>query len=1318
MIRKATFKISTTSENPRKRIALSTKDQNERIAIDDSKLWLTLDALHWNQRKPATPKERALYGVSEVYAGNDNGDLFEGKDNIIWACRNPDCTNKLDHLHEKGTFRFLKYAGKDVCPHCKSPEIYDWEKETFGTVGELLAKNQDGNYRFETWKGEPVNVNHDDERRVGKIEDVWIDPPREAVVELISLDKVGPHNNDVLCRKIEAGLVDSGSMELLTGHGSCTLCQHVHHSEEDFCDCLKNMKGMVDQRTGIHVAEICKNIAGCGHAIIATGDPADSGALVRQVLAGKKEDQQPVSTGTNFNHDMAQEKVNTLDAKPVVEKKASRKPNLERVGRRSEGQSSSSYSEKPLPDMSDMAAQLKAFGNYDGTRTAQDIRLASMSPEERAEYEEFQAFRQGKKVKASPSISLKPTLRVDKKFIMASLRSAMGTKKMDGKAVFASLSSLTLDKEDFTKALASRRLSSNALARLSMRRGQLVNTDELEETIMDVIADSLISAGESMKSQVSDTTYDDVFDGASDLSEGGEESFMDELGKPEDESEEHKNKNDIPLDKGLPKEEGEKEEDEPTVIHNDEDKKDFKPEEKQENEDKESSDSLEEKPMKNETKKEAQKTETFPEAKAYTPEKSPSQKAIKTEDEPSVKHESNPAPKVSTTLKIALQRRAQALETSIEKGEGNLEELVSEHTKVTAQLGKLDDLGGNGMDENAKPVDHVGSGKKLSGEEGNDKPESLGGNGLDENPKPVIHVAAREAWQRIKASITNPSAVSAKDIAMLKEMGILPKDYKAGQALPKATSLDTEDPPTEATDATGDLKLASKADDKMIENENVEKKTAPGEGSKDEESNKGWNDKTKPGEGLKGEEENKGWTKPTGNKDGDAEMAKETGQVEGKELSTKVKADDAKQDKDLGRTNVTKPGEAIKDEPKNLGWERTAQLKAEYSEPTEPGSRSNAAWTVFANDEPILRVALRNVYPGEVIKRVAQFASEEYAATLVDAIQEQGVEAVHNDTFSGQTKLFTPAERTAMRKAQAAPIPAATNVPIGAPASVEPAVADKILNDAKPGIGVLDLVASLIAPVIAESDSLSVSSFMEDLVGIGQNQDKVTELTTKLNSNVETIKSQAGLPENANTAATPEAGGTEGTEGAPGPVATPPAASPNPQVVQAMKPISEAEKRWALKLQASRIEPIVLEEQACGLIPGATQLHAEGLSRKASSQKAREVVQTRVAELMALPEEAYLMVEREIKAMCRKVKAERNAKLDPKTEERKARWAQLKSEVGGVMTDGMDGGAIEANSNIKSETKVPLTFTSAGGITREGLKKAMELRDNRGTRRD
>jgi len=1297
-----------------------------------------MTALHWEQTAPATPQEKKLYGISHAYSGNTNGDTFAGPKNLLWACRNPKCTNRNDCKWEKGLFRFLKYPEKDCCPYCGSKDIYDYELETFQTQGELLAKSPlTGDYKFLSWKDQPVTINHDDKRRIGIIEDVWIDPPNKAVVELISIDRQGPHNNESLCRKIEAGLVDSGSMELMTGLGWCSVCAHIHYSEDEFCDHLKHEKGLIDPKTGLHVFECCRNIQGCGHSIIATGEPADSGALVRQVFAADKsttdkdsESKEKVyrpehasgdwiisEPSTNLNPSKDAPMPNTEGKPDFSDRKAAvtRKPNLERIGRSAEAAHSFGGS-SPMPSMNDMAEQLKVFGNYDGTRTKKDIRMASMTPAERQEFEEFESFKAAKRSGTSMTISAKPTFRPDAAWVVSALRRAVATKKVTAKELAATVAGLTLDKADFVSALSSRKMASNTISRLKVRKAALTGADDMEEMVFDVLADSLIEAGEALKQQISDVSYEDV---------------ANEAGSLADDSEGFEKKLD---------------EEEPTILHTDEDKTDLADNKNQENEEsKAPSDSLETKPM-NDTKHEAQtkiKPEEFPtDAPTHKPEKAPAQHAIKPEEFPLAEHKTNPGGMDCGTLKIALNKRLAAIEESLAAGTGDTDALVTEHTKVTAQLKKISpektpgseqdtkNLGGNGLDENPKAVATAPEQRKISPEKtpgSEQQTTDLGGNGLDENAKAIrerikASKDAQAALTRIKASITNPTAVSAKDIAMLKEMGILPKDFKAGQALPKATDIEPEEFPNEAADAheglskkKGEFTEQDKAD---IEKKNEETKTGIGASESKEAGDLNWDKPSQDGVAIDKEKKELGWDKPTPVGESTSAEAKEKGWDDKTTPGAAIKPADEKK----GDTNPSEVGKAVEKEPEELGW-KGGQLKledmtAEYIEPADPGKIADSAWTVSAQGKPLLRVALRHAFPTEVVAEQPRFASEEYGNVLMSAIADIGAVQVHKAEFGGRSKLFTSSER----KAQANPTPATTGQPTGAPAQVDPAVSDKILNEAKPGISVLDLLSTLAAPVIAESDSLSVSTFMEELVNIAQAQDKVTELTTKLNANVQNIKTQAGLPAESTTAETPEAP-AQSQMAAVAPAAPAPTPSePNPQVVQAMKPERANEERYALFLRAGRIEPIAQEEQNCGLIPNATYFHShEGgsLSRKAASHKAKEVLQERVAELMKLDENAYLITEKAIRTACRKVKAQLQEQANPELVKRKARWAQMQVEAGGKpIVEGIDGVATVAESETRTANRVPMKFKIAGGVDQAKHQAALEARENRNPRKE
>ncbi len=1358
---------------PQKVQALSSKrTAEERIQVSPDKLHLTLAALHWEQRKPATSKERSLYNVTQAYGGNDNGDFFEGGRNVVWACRNAECTNKQDCKHDKGLNRFLKYEQNDHCPWCGSDDIYDWEHEAFGTKGELLAKTHDGRYRYETWKGHPVNVNHDDKRRIGQIHDVWIDPPNKAVVELISIDKQGPHQNESICRKIQAGLVDSGSMELLTGVGMCAVCFNVHHSDEDFCNHLADNKGGMDLRTGMHVFEICKSITGCGHAIIATGDPADSGALVRTILAGKDE--------TNLNP--MSERVDTRSAKPEAPKAAKRVDTSRPVSaRRAEAAPGEYVSEKPLPPMDNMKEQMDAFGNFDSTRSAEEVRMAKMTPQER---EEHGLFMQWKAAQAnggnSPAVAAQKTLRIDKEFIAAALKRAVKTKKISAQLVADALVNITSDTQGFIDALSDRKAITKAFDRLGRRKAQLTDIDDASEIIMDVVADALIVSGENLKQTISDVTVNDALDGAS--------ALIDNDARPD--FEDYLNEDDSASDG---------EEGEPTVTHRENGYEDPNPEPDSSDDD-----------MNEPKKVEAQKSGD------YVPGTSYPERSLKTEKTPGTEADSTkqpdnapganiekgkPAPRAMKTeatpgteasavkvvlaeadpkLHKILSTRLAQIESQMEGGVGNLDVLMEERAKITAQMSlpmrspkpeltpgteaSSTSLGGNGQNENPKPVDSPEGTRSPKPEltpgtqEGS---ENLGGNGQNENPKPVSRMAqlerATDCMRLIEAG--NMEGVTPADIAMLKEMGILPKDFKAAQAMDatdgvKTPKLNTRDPKTELTPGTESESKEGVNVEKGMPERKVTLESTPGtsdidlrkaqsDGSgmvvKDEDvaALKGQGVSTKPGEADSHALENKNLEDPTkvgGRVDEfqKNENVDEPSPIGGasKEQADKLGWDkntptDGSLTKDLQKKENLDKLTPMKDTYPDAESLRSAELTAEFVEVKQNGLRSSSYWRVFAQADPIFEIKLNEAYPGEVVSKFPEFASEEYSDMLITAIRKAGVEAVQKDEFGGAGRVFNQEERLAIRKAQLAtpgtnPAPAAQ----AQPANIAPEVADKLQDDATPGIPLTNLLANMLAPLVAESDSMSVAGLMEDLVNLAADQDKVTELTTQLNTNVQNIKSAAGLP---------DADAAAGTDPAPdaaaaAPVAGQPGQAPMTPTQDGMqvnaKKIGPNEARYAKLLQAQRIEPIVKEEQACGLIPNYNFLRTAAggsLSRSKAQDRSSEVYQARVAELMALPEETYIHVESEIRKACRLVRSNSTVLPGAKRDanRRGKIFAQMNEEEGGTLLETLSGNDITA-TEFKPEgagKRLSNLKWASAGVNPTAHDAAAKARESRGTQR-
>lgn len=1307
MIRKANYTF-IRNEAMNKRTASS----QERIAVESDKLYVTCDALHWEQAKPATQKEKVLYGVDHAYAGNDNGDFFEGARNVVWACRNPKCTNRNDHQWKQGIFRFLKYEGKETCPHCESEDIYDWEKDTFQTNGELLAKNQDGRFRYETWKDEPVNINHDDKRIIGKIADVWPEPPKKAVVELLELDRKGKFGNERLCLKVEQGIVDSGSMELLTGIGMCSITFKVHTTEAEFSDKLKKYKGRIDPESGLHCFEICKSITGCGHAIIETGEPADSGATVRQVLASK----QPTSGETSFNPTMSTE------GKPQFEKHATKR--VAKPVTRAEGAGASVPAETP-PDFSHMGDQLKVFGNFDSTRSPEELRMAKMTPTERAEYLEFQSFKRAKAEGRSSAVSVTPTLRVDKEFVAGVARQLAATGKISAQTVVDSITDMSdeSNRADIRSALAVRKNKSDAIAKLAVRKAQISTIDVAQETILDAIADALIEAGEAMKQQVSDVTYEDIDSSFVGLTESPEKQndLLDFLTESDKKSEEVAPENETT---------GETASEEPAA------------ESSEENNDmsKKSAQAIEAAPAARNPK--TQLTPGTEQASADST-KAPGKNLPETTSQDSVAPEKTPGSELDSTLVVALKARLASINAKIASGEGDFDSLVREAKKVEAQIRSPktettpgSDEGSNalggGIVENPKAVISSPSQKAIKSETtpGSDEgSENLGG-GIVENPKPVLHVAKLEEAMKIAKKIEagDTKGVSAADIAMLKEMGILPKDAKIAQAQDalkpehvkgEGEKIESEEFPESKADVQ--VEKAPAARDPKLETTpgsaegQLESRTAQKEGllvdlKKDEEA-KGQGVATKPGAADSVQLEGANLESPT--KVGEAEkvMADAVNNSE----TTKAGEADKAQLEGANNSDVTKPGEACatacegknNDEPTKSEDRypdsdilKTAKLEASFERKAGKGMASQSHWTVFANNEPVYRVTLAQAFPGEVIENAPVFASEEYSEKLVAHIRQAGLKDLHENVFGGAGKLFTASERKAQSQMPATVNPTAPQQPM----NVDPAVADKIMSDAKPGISVVDLLANLAAPIVAESDTLSVAGFVEELVNSAQDQEKVSLLTNKLNERVNELKQSSGAPVDQAAPATPGA-------------APSPAPTSTPATIQAMKTeLDAANKRYSALLAAQRIMPLVREAQEVGLLDNYTTLHAGGMSRAAAKKQAQDVLDGEVKRVIALSDEAYLEYDRATRSA---IKQARLAK-DVKAVKKAANWNKMQEEAGGAILGTLhtSSAATEKDSlDLPGKSRLSsFRFSTANSVSKDGMDAAMKARENRNPR--
>jgi len=134
---------------------------------------------------------------------------------------------------------------------------------------------------FTKWRGRPLCINHqssDVEGVRGIIIDTHWDEKFKRVVGLCALDKKSYPD---LAHKVKSGYANCVSMGTAVGRALCTVCQKAAVTERDYCDCIRNKKGL--RINGIKVGEINLDLNPIELSLVVT--PADQQAKVLKIIA-------------------------------------------------------------------------------------------------------------------------------------------------------------------------------------------------------------------------------------------------------------------------------------------------------------------------------------------------------------------------------------------------------------------------------------------------------------------------------------------------------------------------------------------------------------------------------------------------------------------------------------------------------------------------------------------------------------------------------------------------------------------------------------------------------------------------------------------------------------------------------------------------------------------------------------------------------------------------------------------------------------------------------------------------------------------------
>jgi hypothetical protein len=1135
-------------------------------------------------------------------------------------------------------------------------------------------------------------VNHDENRVIGCVKDVWPEPPVCGINELLEVDI---DKNPRLADKIRRGQVTGTSLEVLVGASLCPICFHIATDEKQpmekggWCDHLRLHKGRYDPKTGVRVFEINKNLQGSGHAIIESGEPADQGARIHEVFAMREPESE---TAPIFNQGMATRPVSSprksgslkLQSEPgrMSEKKGvqpgvspavqayiDRQAAKGKSARGPLGQRSSEAglpsTQTPIPDLKGMAEQIKIFGNFRSSRDPEDVAMAGLPPKMRAMMAALGKMTAADKVRLG--IESAEALRVDPEFVAACLKPIVATKKVAASDLGTTLSILMgkpEDRSNFIADLTDRSSDSairtGALKRLASRRSATQDHENIREIVLDTMADALRDAADQVGQAVTDETITDAVDGADKLVEGDEATkdfvvFLDEDSPVGEEAagekpgeiaeEEESTQAEVPEEKS----EGEGVSDEPT------EKKAVMTKEVP-------LDDVES--TKDKTMKTAQAIPSVDSQKEIKPastsnvepdklggHKTENPDAIKVEQPEVRKTPTGTVPEASNLVLAALQRRQAELQDSmLSADDASLPGIRNELRKVAAQMkiqtgdfpyeGK--DLGGNGMSVNPSPVDVPSAPAARATPTAKVPGSEEAAKVLPPNEGESLRKAASE--QNIKLEVEPLPAAKATKPEEFPESEEQKAEKAKQSSMGKEIHPGNKDNALEKDKATKETKVTEEKD--KAQKGQGEKTPATDANEKKDVEQKGQTGATTPVSET-AEIKDKGQDKVTTNS-ADAELDK----LQGKTEKTPAKSDDSADAAAKGQGTSPTKSEDIYPDAMSL---KQAKLDVQFVENTAPKMRTASYWEVSRDSKPWFRISARAAFKDQALSAWDEFVSPEYGKLLVATVKRMGTKRFAAANFDEGDLEFV-----GVRKAQVAGTaggdvmpasPANAQGPINAP----PAVADGVLDATKPGLSLGDILPSLLAPLVAESETMSTSGAMQELVELAGNQEKVTELTTKLNESVQKLRTDSGKPAEPGVGAPPDANATPGAPAgappappapnaqstAPGPVnqgAIPMTAQASKREASMEKEIVALKAERSLLLRGTRIQEVVRQAQLVGIIPNYDTFYAQGgQSRRNAKKLVKAAFDKKVAEIAKMNDDSCLQVLETLSSATKKV---------------------------------------------------------------------------------
>jgi hypothetical protein len=183
---------------------------------------------------------------------------------------------------------------------------------------------------------------------------------------------------------------------------------------------------------------------------------------------------------------------------------------------------------------------------------------------------------------------------------------------------------------------------------------------------------------------------------------------------------------------------------------------------------------------------------------------------------------------------------------------------------------------------------------------------------------------------------------------------------------------------------------------------------------------------------------------------------------------------------------------------------------------------ADSHWVVKKAGSPVLKVTLRQAFPGKEKTKAPIFAQKKYGDELLSSVKARGVEGTVKTALKNGATVFGQMNQAAPNALMPAPESVEDTEMQGQPPTdpqadpglVDPEVGDEILDDKQDRTDIIELVKAALVPFIASAgEEITVQSVVAELKALCQNDQSLNDFQGSLDEQVEQFQQDNSVGE-------------------------------------------------------------------------------------------------------------------------------------------------------------------------------------------------------------